>query len=339
MVDQELSLFHDLSTILSISEIESPVPNPNERLWRAKDSREWTSFLCEGQYTPQLPTSLHDLFQDFLHDNLSSPHSHVTPLKLRLLLHPIQSLLYQVRQVLTCFSSSLSARHTPNRTVTKASTLMRLEEIQSLLQKWYNLNLPHVQAKPNCLITRTNLILYHLISLNAVTSFPEIERLARKERFDGSYWELSLRHKKCIYHSSEAVFHAGQVQRLISSLPVKAKPAWTPVALYRASLILWVDVLAKSDPNFPPQTASGPAVAINEAEPEAREVVSWLWGGEGVPVLKGRDGAVVKLRVPAEVLRFCAGLVREGPQGRLTDGILRKMRALMERWHGVGGIS
>jgi hypothetical protein len=40
MVGQELSLFHDISPFLSITELERPIPGP-ESLWLAKDPTEW----------------------------------------------------------------------------------------------------------------------------------------------------------------------------------------------------------------------------------------------------------------------------------------------------------
>ena len=128
--------------------------------------------------------------------------------------------------------------------------MMRLEEVQALLQKWYELSMSLYKTNPGCAMTRCNLVLYHLISLNAVTNFLEIERLARREGFDGSYWELSLRHKRCIYNREEAVFHCGQVMRLLRSMAPDRRPCWWSAAIYRATLILWVDSVARLDPNF-----------------------------------------------------------------------------------------
>jgi hypothetical protein len=214
---------------------------------------------CTANVNPQLlnsqslTPSLCDLFQDFLHDNLSRRQSSLTPYQLRLLLHPLQSLLCHLRQMLSCFSDVLSTRRATSRTVTKASTMLRLEEVQALLQKWYELSMSLYKANSSCSVTRSNLVLYHLISLNAVTNFPEIERLARREGFDGSYWELSLRHKRCVYNREEAVFHCGQVMRLLRCMAPDRRPCWWPAAIYRATLILWTDSIARLDPNFQKQ--------------------------------------------------------------------------------------
>jgi hypothetical protein len=221
------------------------------------------------------------------------------------------------------------------------------------LQKWYNLHLRLPASAPGSAddsTKTTNLILYHLISLNAHTSFPALERLARRAPATlataNPYWDLSLQHQKCIHDSSSALFHSGQILRLLSpSLPTDYRPPWAPLAVYRAALVLWVDVLAKSDPSFPQQTAEGAIVVINESAPEDAALMDWLWKGEGIPVIRGKDGAVTRLEAPETVLGVCIGFVggaekgREGTGGRLADGIARKLKMLRGNWHGAGGLA
>lgn len=371
LVDQELALFHDLSSILSISELQASLPHSDVDLFHAPSSADWASHIVS-----QVPqnASLHDLFQDFLHDNLG-PASALSPLALRLLLHPIQSLLYQVRQVLTCFPDVLATRRPPNRNLSKASTLSRLEEVQLLLQKWYTIHSTLPVFAPDSieeLSKTTNLVLYHLISLNAHTSFPAVEHLARRApttiATPNPYWDLSLQHKKCIHDSSSALFHCGQILRLLSSLapspnatpsdsssvmdsPPQSdrRPAWAPVAVYRATLVLWADVLSNSDPSFPQSPSSGPLVLINDLPSDDTSLMAWLWAGEGIPAVRGRDGQATALIKPEEVLEACIGLVGgetgsesehgEGSVGsRLADGIVRKLKALKANWHGPGGL-
>lgn len=326
MVDQELSLFHDIAPVLAINDLQCPLPSP-DLLWLSPSSEGWLSAVqsiygCTANVNPQLlntpslTPSLYDLFQDFVHDNLSRRHSSLSPQQLRLLLHPLQSLLCHLRQMLSCFSDVLGTRRGTNRTVTKASTILRLEEVQSLLQHWYELSITLLKVNPSCTVTRCNLVIYHLISLNAVTNFPEIERLARREGFDGSYWELGLRHKRCVFQREESVFHSGQVLRLLRLMPADRRPSWWSAALYRAILILWVDSISRLDPNFKRDdgsasngngaaapSASG-LVAIDQVTPEDPAVIAYLWNGAGVAVLTRRDGIHVGLDKPADVLAY-----------------------------------
>src|SRR5271154_4110442 len=123
MVDQELSLFYDTAPILSITELETPAP-ASECLWLAKDATEWLAALQQQAYigtdwlhsssnlsgSPPLTTpSLCDLFQDMLHDNMDRRHGQLSPLQIKLLLHPLQSLLCHLRQVLSCFSDDFGS--------------------------------------------------------------------------------------------------------------------------------------------------------------------------------------------------------------------------------------
>lgn len=356
MVDQELSLFHDTAPVLSISELHCPLPG-SELLWLSPNSEQWLAGIqslygCTNNVNPQLLTtpsltpSLFDLFQDFLHDNLSRRQSSLTPQQLRLLLHPIQSLLCHLRQMLSCFSDILGARRSTARTVTRASTFQRLEEVQALLQKWYELAIVQHKANPNCTKTQCNIVLYHLISLNAVTNFPEIERLARREGFEAggpTYWELSLRHKRCIYQREEAIFHCGQVMRLLRSIPADKLPPWWSTATYRVTLILWTDAIGRLDPSFKtamndgssPESGSAPSssvVAVDRVTPEDPTVIAYLWSGDGTAVLSRDNGTAVSLDSPANILEVGIQTIDNGISTRIGDGIKRKLATLADSW-------
>ncbi|KAL1913194.1 hypothetical protein Sste5344_000741 [Sporothrix stenoceras] len=255
MVDQELSLFHDTAPVLSISDLQCPLPS-SEALWLASTADRWSS-IAQSTYNTSttsnntasaspLTPSLCELFQDFLHDNLARRKTTLSPQQLRLLLHPLQGLLCHLRQMLSCLPEVPPVRRATNRTVTKASTMQRLEEVQAQLQHWYELSMAYYKANPGCAVTRCNLVLYHLISLNAVTNFPEIERLARRDGLSATA-DPSLRHKRCIFLREEAVFHCGQVLRVLRQMPADRRPSWWSAALYRAVLILWADSVCHVD--------------------------------------------------------------------------------------------
>ncbi|CAK7264660.1 hypothetical protein SEPCBS57363_001190 [Sporothrix epigloea] len=285
MVDQELSLFHDTAPGLSISDLRCPLPS-SEALWLASTAEQWAA-LAERTYTlgssdnknsasnnlPAPAPSLCELFQDFLHDNLARRRSTLSPQQLRLLLHPLQSLLCHLQQMLSCLPEDSSMPHTSNRTVTKASTLQRLEEVQAQLHQWYELSMAYYKTSPSCAVTQCNLVLYHLISLNASTNFPEIERLARREgvaglagtmRYSPSINVTSL-HNRCISRREEATFHCGQVLRLLNQMPFDHRPSWWSTALYRAVLIIWADsvcIASSSVDQQQPQSHQDPQLIV-----------------------------------------------------------------------------
>ncbi|KAI2776610.1 hypothetical protein F4815DRAFT_339308 [Daldinia loculata] len=348
MVDQELSLFHDTAPMLSTSELCAPLPGP-ELLWMSANADQWVAAVqsiygCTANVNPQLLTtppsltpSLYDLFQDLLNDNLSRRQGSLTPHQLRLLLHPLQSCLFHITQMLSCFSDVMGTRRIGNRTGIKSSFESRRDEIQVLLQKWYELTITYYKANPTCATSKTNLVLYHLISLNAITNFPEIERLARREGFDGSYWELSLRHKRCISQREEAIFHCGQVFRLLRLMPRDRRPSWWSAGVYRATLILWTDSVSRLDPNFQKRDESGPPVPIDQVTPEDPAVITYLWNGDGVPVLTHqRDGTRASLEKPGDVLEYAVKTLEDGVSSRFTDGIRRKLVTLSGNWQADG---
>ncbi|KAK4104201.1 hypothetical protein N658DRAFT_545682 [Parathielavia hyrcaniae] len=276
MLDQELSLFHDTAPLFAITELQCPLPAP-EVLWMSANSDQWFSAMqslhnCTANVNPQLLSapstnpSLHELFQDFLQDKLAQRQPTLSPQQLRLILHPLQALICHLRQMLSCFSDMFS---TPPRasgcSVTRASILHRLEEVQALLQKWYDVTMAqskannnsnnhhhHHSADSDCPVTLCNLVLYHLVSLNAVADVPEIERFARREGGWEQSLPLPLRHAKCIFQRQKAVFHCGQVCRLLRLMPPNRRPAWWCAAMYRAAMVLWMDSVATAAMDMDP---------------------------------------------------------------------------------------
>ncbi|KAK4669149.1 uncharacterized protein QC763_200490 [Podospora pseudopauciseta] len=318
MLDQELSLFHDVTPLFAITELKCPLPGP-EPLWQCQTSAEWlnkmqSAYGSTANVNPQLleaatvTPSLCDLFQDFLHDNLSRRQSQggLSPQQLRLLLHPIQSLICHLRQMLSCFSDVLSggpiSRSRNPGTITRSSTQQRMDEVQTLLAKWYDMTRAYLQREPNCPITRCNLVLYHLISLNATANFPEIERLARREAFSAEgtdwSWELNLRSKRCIFQRDQSMYHCGQVFKLLRAMPNNRRPAWWSAAMYRATMVLWAMSLTwGQNPGLVDAGGAGAGVpgsstspVIKQQNPEEGGVIAAAGAGVGARAGAGGGG-------------------------------------------------
>ncbi len=349
MLDQELSLFHDTAPLFAITELQCPLPGP-EVLWMSHSSEQWFSALQSLHVspanvnpqilsTPSATPSLHELFQDFLHDNLLRQQPNLSPQQLRLILHPLQALVCHLRQMVSCFVDVFGTPRTSTFPVTKASTLHRLEEVQGLLQKWYDLTMSYSRGNPGCPVTHCNLVIYHLISLNAVTNFPEIERLARREGFGGLCWELPLRHEKCIFQRHKAIFHCSQIFRLLRLMPNNRRPAWWSAAMYRATMVLWADSVTRMDPNsrsdkhdnIEPQNHA--PVVIDQLTPEDPALLASLWGGGGVPMLSCADGGTVGLDKPADLLTYAVRNIETCMSSRIGDGIKRKLISLGNNWN------
>jgi len=338
MVDQDMSLFHDTAPLFSVTEFGAPMPD-SDRLWQAKNATEWSTIFDQvhefsSGYSAlgsgARPLSLRDLFRHFLDDEILSQGIELTPLHLRLLLHPLQSLVVQYCQLLSCFSDTMASRQR-TRAVTAASTRVRLEEVQSLLQRWYDLADRYLKANSMCAMMQANMVMFHLISLNAVTNFPEIERLARREGFDGTYQQLVWIHKRCISDVEEAIFHSGQVLRLVRTMSKGVRPPWWPAAVYRVGLILWTDSLTHNESITPSSgmfPVAGPSFAVDSHPAEHPLIVRYLTKREGVPTLTKRDGSQISLDHAYTVLSHCVDVIEDGVATRFSDGIRTKLQRL-----------
>ncbi|KAI5361129.1 hypothetical protein Slin15195_G122420 [Septoria linicola] len=343
MVDQDLALFHDTIPLFAVSELAAPMPDA-DRLWQAKSATEWSSIFEQvhefsGGYSSvgsgARPLSLRDLFRHFLDDEMIPLGIEMTPLQLRLLLHPLQALVCQHSQLLSCFSDARSARtQHQTRTVSASSTRHRLEEVQSLLGRWFDLAERYLRANPICAMMQTNLVVFHLISLNAVTNFPEIERLARRENFDGTYQQLVWTHKRCIHDVEEAIYHCGQMLRIVRSMPRSIRPPWWAGAIYRAGLVLWTDSLTHKEQSSPRNNSGmfpsvpGPSFAIDALTADHPLIVRYLTKREGVPCVTRRDGTQMGLDRAYPVLQHCIEVIDEGISNRFSDGIRSKIDKL-----------
>lgn len=340
MVDQDLALFHDTAPIFSVTEFGAPMPDA-DCLWQAKSATEWSSIFEQvhefsGGYSSigsgARPLSLRDLFRHFLDDEMLSLGIEMTPLQMRLLLHPLQSMVCHYSQLISCFSDAMSTSRAKTNTVTAASTRCRVEEVQGLLQRWYNLAERYLKSNPMCAAMQANLVMFHLISLNAVTNFPEIEKLARRENFDGTYAALVWAHKRCLPDVSEAVFHCGQILRIVRAMPRGVRPPWWAGAIYRASLVLWTDSLINNEPQpganglYP---TPGPSFAVDALSADHPLIVRYLAKREGVPCLSKRDGSHVPMDHGVVVLGHCIEVIDEGAATRFSDGIRGKLDRLM----------
>jgi hypothetical protein len=340
MVDQDLSLFHDTAPLFSVTEFGASMPD-SDRLWQAQNASEWSEMFNQvhefsNGYSAVgsgvRPPSLKELFRQFLDDEIivqDVQEVHLTPLHLRLLLHPLQTLVCQYLQLLSCFSDSVASR-SRNRALTAASTRVRLEEVQALLGRWFDLAQRYMKSNPLCPMMQANLVMFHLISLNAVANLPEIERLARREGVDGSYQQMMWLHKKCISDVHEAITHAGQVLRLIREMPRGIRPPWWPGAIYRAALVLWTDSLTHESANPSRQGYQPPsaAFAVDRLPADHHTILRYMSRREGVPTLTKLDGTPVPLDNGFAVLSHCIEVLDEGVATRFSDGIRSKLDKL-----------
>ncbi len=233
-VDQEMSLFSDTTPLLSVVNLHAPMPDSDD-LWHAESAVSWLGLFEKAHdSTYRTFASLRDFFTSFVDGELAGKE--LSPTQLRLLLHPLQAQVCQLRQFIACLPDG-GSHAKASRSISKAASKARLEEISSLLQHWYTISKQSFSGnKGTCWTTCANLIMYHLISLNAITSFKDIEQFARRDVSLGPFRSASWLQMRCIDQPEEAYFHCGQILRLIRSMPRPVRPPWWAGAVYRVGL-------------------------------------------------------------------------------------------------------
>ena len=187
-----------------------------------------------------------------------------------------------------------------------------------------------------CWTTCANLIIYHLTCLNVITSFPSIEQFARRESSVPQFRQSAWLQNRCVDHAEEALFHCGQVLRLVQTMPEQVRPPWWAGAIYRVALIAWATRTAyplsqNSVTESLPRESNTP-FAIDALAPEHPSIHRYLKYQEGVPTFTKRDGSPAPLDMPLNILSHCCDILGDHPSLRLTDGIRSKLRCMIDRW-------
>jgi hypothetical protein len=335
-LDQDLSFFHDSNPMFTVTELGAPMPD-SDRLWHAKSADEWSTLFSQVHEFAGMtsvgsgvrPFSLRDMFRHFMEDNIRTRGMQLTPLHLRLLLHPLQAMVGQHRQFSSCFSDDMSAPQA--NSVHVASVRARFDELQILLDRWQELAERYLASHPACAVMQASLVMFHLISLNTVSSIPDIERVARRERIDGQYPQLQFLRKKCVTNSRTAIFHAGQVIRCMKSMPTNIRPPWWPGAIYRAALVLWAEsLIQKESMGASPGMFSptGQTVAVDSVPPSHPLLTQYRSRSDIIPTLSKKNGSQIRIDDGFAVLNHCAEVLDEGVANRFSDGIRNKIERL-----------
>lgn len=225
-------------------------------------------------------------------------------MQLRLLLHPIQALVHHLHQCIGCFAGD------PNNAQAQG-LVSQMREVQVVLGDWYNLCRRRMQmeAQP-CPILLSNLIMYHLICLNTMTDFSEIERFARGETSQEQFIATSWTRTKLLGSAHRIWFHCGQVMRLVRSIPEMHRPLWMPAAIYRVCLLLWSTGMAN-----PPHTMNNfndSAFPIDDTMPDSPQLLQFLQKQQGTPMLSLRRNQFFSLSSsPAETIAYCLEVMKE----------------------------
>lgn len=321
--------------MFTFTELGAPMPD-SDRLWHAKSASEWSTLFSQvhdfngisAVGTGVRPLSLRDMFSHFMEDNIRSRGMQLTPLHLRLLLHPLQSMVCQYRQLSSCMSDGISSPQT--NSVHTASVRTRFDELRILLDRWQSLADRYLASHPLCAIMQASLIMFHLISLNMVVSTPDIERFARKENTE-QYPPIIFMRKRCISNTPEAVFHAGQVLRLTRNMSNNVRPAWWAGGIYRAALTLWMETLIQKESMTTSPGMFNPIeqpICVDSLPVNHPVLTQYRSRGEGIPSLTDKNGNQIRIDDSYTTLNHCIEIVEDGIANRFSDGIRNKLQRL-----------
>jgi hypothetical protein len=345
-LDLEISVFHDVAPVFSVNELCAVLPQ-DDNLWQARTSSDWSALQKQAAHA-QLNLSLSELFGTYIQNG--SPESlQLTSLHLRLLLYPIQSLVYNIQQFRSCVIFEGSSRTVP-RPSSKSRVSTRLGEAQTLLLQWYNLHRLHIERTASNTQHDTkitiNLILYHLISLDSSVCFRCIEQLGYTV-LTRKFWG---RQGHCIEDAEETWIHCGQILRLLRRIPEGLRPAWYSAAVYRVALISYANSLFLSESsalhtptssfaslstlgnsggvdaaNTIRNTESATVFAIDTLLPEDSRLEQYQKYGEGTPMLRRRSGTFIRTTDAQGVLAVCMELLDESDKTPFTAGIRERL--------------
>ena len=307
-------------------------------LWQAQSLPEWLEVLnvqTDGNsYTS--PVSLRDFYSNFANGAFADK----TPpsFELRLLLHPLQAQICYLRQFIPSRQDAGQASLERSRAANKA----RFSEVTSLLDQWYGIAKKSAFAHPNeVLTTAANLILYHLISLNTITSFRDIEQFARKAADLGPFRPAGWLQMRCVDAPREVYFHVGQILKCIRSMPQALRPPWWAGVMYRTALTAWAASICQRDEQTTVNGGNASPMHLDDeftvdtvlAGDEA--MTRYIKSGKGTPMLTRRDNVKVPMDEPNNILQHCIEVLEDDSSMRLADGIKRKLKVFQDAWKDI----
>jgi hypothetical protein len=329
-VDLEMSLLHDVPPVLSINDLIVPLPH-DASVWHANSYESWLErYEASGAQFNEEMQSLNSLFRSFIQGRLTNttdlPFHH-----LRLLLHPLQAMVLEQQQLLRIFGiDEPSNRH---RVLSRLKVLSRLQETQDLLHQMSLLltRSSNIRHQSNDLPIRSticvSMLMFHLISLNTITSIPEIERIANEEPpTTPAERAEAWRHVRYAESEHYIVFHAGQILRLVNELHSVTKLPWWPIAAYRAAMVCW----SLSGP-MRLQEGDRAAVSIHSLLPNDGALESYVNDHRGLAVFTYTDGRQEPVLEGNNSLHYCIDLLSKNST-RLVRNTQAKLVRLAEKW-------
>lgn len=159
------------------------VPSPDQ-LWHATSAEQWAYDIgYHDGGTIVFPPSLDQCVKLLREEKSAIELSDFTPTTLRLLLCHLQHVVSRVRTLIADMIGDGNTSRAAHNGIAMLLISVHMDEARHMLRKWYDLAHSGL-TNANAPAMGANMILYHLISLNTLVNFPDIERVARSDKFD-----------------------------------------------------------------------------------------------------------------------------------------------------------
>ncbi|EEA22951.1 conserved hypothetical protein [Talaromyces marneffei ATCC 18224] len=253
MADQEWSLFYDKPNVVSVEMLVDPMPE-DDTVWKTSSAAEWAT-LGSGLPMSNERLSLRDFYHRFINGELRvSRETGSSQLSLRLLLVPLQSMVCHLREWIHTFANGQVRWRQQAQSLSNSAIQVQLHQVRGFLLEWFTLAFhSSTLSSTNSPFSLVTLVIYHLISLNVMTDFREIdEALVNGVMPDRATWNPSVSGTQSseawvIAQDSEeeVLVHCGQVLRLYRLMPLAHQPLWWPAAIHRVFRIVCFVAMAR----------------------------------------------------------------------------------------------
>lgn len=332
--DQEMSLFHDRQPNFEVDDCNAPIPCNNE-LWSATSVDSWKATL-QGIHRQSsqaaIPScSLAQLFNMFMNNELSGHTTTLSSTELRLLLQPLQALIYHMNK-------SLHYSFNPGSQWLLQRHLTQFEEVQFLLTQWNTICNHSISLDDPSAYDSTNMVMFHLISLNASTYLPDIEKLARGDMSPEIFQKSTSTGSRCSQEGPRIWCHCGQVIRYYRKMPASSRPYWWSAAIYRIALCMWAATLCSNtnQDNRVSTQFDAEIIAVDALPFDHPSIVRYLRHQAATPALSRADGSVVALSSPVDAVEQCIEVLKEEILLSQLDAVVcSRLSTFVSRWRMV----
>ena len=257
---------------------------------------------------------------------------------MRLLLFPIQRLVTEFAQLASCSTDGPTTMCLHSH-----SNMLRFDDLQQLMHRWLKtFQLICKNGFRGQAMADATLVLFHVINLNLFTAFDRLECLARGESVKASSENVMELPSNWIRAPKRALMHCGQIFLLLRKMSDAQRPAWSAIAIYRATIVLWAISLSRLHVLGDPDQEKSFDTDINTQSypatypPQGSGLQGFFHYENGSAYCAAEGGQLVPLDEPETCLKLGIDSMRHTcPALAFTAGVKIKLETMAAAWEKV----